>query len=415
LLQSMSRAVFMQEVLNQLNSIFEILEKDAASPITDEELQRLSARLPLEIPNIVESLYKWHNGIEKLIPAYDFLSFSDAITQYEELIAFGEEFQNESFFNRNYLPILQFRDSYFFVDCTPNSENNVFYLSSFESENTLKRYDSLSQMLQIISEAYLSRAYYIEEELVLENPVLLQKIEKKYYSQEVWNSKESEWNRLCVEMGELRNIDVSQAASAEEIRLQELSSVFGLAAPADLRKESLISRLTQTHDERAIDFLVEFLSDANPEIIAKAAYELGALRAREKLPELIKLTTYPAEVVRNLATHAIAEIATPNDILLLRPLLELLADEAALVRIAAAEALGQLRNRMAVQPLIDLLQDRNTRQDRRAGLRYHVIQALGKIGDARAVEVLQQYKSGVLPDEIQIIDQAINSIEKMNS
>ena len=405
----------MQEVLSQLNNIFEVLEKDAAPPITDEEFQRLLSRLPLEIPNIVESLYKWHNGIEELIPAYNFLSLSDAITQYEELIAFGEEFQDESFFNRNHLPILQFQDSYFFVDCTPNSGNNIYYLLSFEGGNTLKRYDSLSQMLQIIADAYLSRAYYSEDELVLKNPVLLQKIEKKYYSQEAWNSKESEWNRLCVEMGELRNIDVSQAASAEEVRLQELSAVFGLAAPADLRKESLISRLTQTHDERAIDFLVEFLSDDNPEIIAKAAYGLGALRAREKLPELIKLTKHPTEVVRNLATHAIADITTPNDILLLRPLLELLADEAALVRIAAAEALGQLRNSMAVQPLIDLLQDRNTRQDRREGVRYHVIQALGKIGDVRAVEVLHQYKSSVLPGEAQIIDQAINSIEKVNS
>jgi HEAT repeats/SMI1 / KNR4 family (SUKH-1) len=405
----MLRGVFMQEVLNQLNSIFEVLEKDAAPPITDEEFQRLSGRLSLRIPTTVESLYKWHDGIEEIIPAYDFLSLSDAINQYEELIAFGEEFQDESFFNRNYLPILQFQDSYFFVDCTPNSENTIYYLSSFESENTLKRYDSLSQMLQIISEAYLSRAYYIEDELVLENLVLLQKIEKKYYSQEAWNNKECEWNKLCAEMEELRSINVSQAPSEEEVQLQELSAVFSLAAPADLRKESLISRLTQTHDERAIDFLVEFLSDANPEIIAKAAYGLGALRAREKLPELIKLTKHPAEVVRNLATHAITEIATSNDILLLRPLLELLTDEAALVRISAAEALGQLRNPIAVQPLINLL------QDRRAGVRYHVIQVLGKIGDARAIEVLQQYKSSVLPDETQIIDQAINSIEKLNS
>lgn len=398
----------MQKLLDQLHHIFEVLEKENIAPaIADEEFQRLAAKLPFELPSAVQSLYRWHNGVERLIPAYDLLSLSDAITQYEELIAFGEEFQDEEFFNKNYLPILQFQDSYFLVDCDRNSETSVYYLF-FENEDTLKKYDSLEQLFQVIVDAYLSRAYYLEDDLVLENPVLLRKVENKYLSPEQRHQREAEWNRLCRELEELRRSDASHEQSDEDVRLQELSAVLGLAAPEDLKKDSLVHRLFETHDERAISYLVEFLSDNNPKIVAKAAFGLGELRAREKLPELLKLMGHPAEVVRNLATHAIAAIASPEDKLLLRPLLSLLTDEAVLVRIAAARALGQLRNPMAVPPLIDLLRDSNT------GVRYQVIQALGKTGDARAIEALQQQKISALPDEIRLIGQAINLIEKAN-
>jgi hypothetical protein len=400
--------MLVQEVLDQLSYTFEVLGKEGIMPaISNEEFQRLVARLPFTLPAELERLYRWHDGVNEIIPAYDFLSLSDSIVQYEELIAFGEGEQDEDFFNKTHFPIFQFEGDYFSVDCNPESEKSIYYFS-YEGE-TVKTYECLEQLFRIINDAYLSRAYYIEDGMVLDNPVLLRKIEKKYWSQPQLDEKEEEWNRLLFALNKLKHPDAFLELSLEQARLTELSVALELASPADLDKESLIRRLTETYDERAIIFLVDFLNDKNPEIIAKAASGLGTLRARERLPELIKLTKSSAEVVRNLATHAIENMVSPDDKLLVRPIIELLSDNAVLVRIAAVEALGQLRNTIAVQPLISLIQDKNS------GIRYHTIQSLGKIGDASAIEVLRQRRSSALPQEVRIIDQALHLIEKANS
>jgi HEAT repeat protein len=183
---------------------------------------------------------------------------------------------------------------------------------------------------------------------------------------------------------------------------------LGLGAPNTLLKKSLINRLYQTYDPRAVAYLVEFLGDNNPEIVAHAAFGLGTLKAREHLPELLNLLHHPAEVVRNLSAHAIGAIVSPNDELVLQPLLGLLNDEADLVRIAAIAALGQLRKSQAVLPLVHLLEDRNS------GIRYQVIQTLGKIGDVRALEALQNRRRKALPDEVEVrlVDRAMHFINR---
>ena len=450
--------VIMQELLDQLSRTFEVLGKEGVAPaISNEEFQRLIVRPPFSLPSDLEKIYRWHDGVKEIIPAYDLLSLSDSIIQYEEIVEFLEEEEEEEYlFNKNYLPIFQFDGDYFLIDCSPNSENTIYYFS-YESD-LVKEYENLEQVFHIISDAYLSRAYYIEDGMVLENSVLLRKIENKYWSQDELDKRESEWNRLLAEINELKSIDTTQKPVAAEVNLQDLSNVFGLtepeaiqkeldkieaewskvlselsdltqmyssqdstageikrpelsvvfglASPVDLQKRSLIRRLTETYDKRAIDFLVEFLNDENPEMIASAAYGLGQLQSRERLPELVKLTMHPAVVVRNQATCAIADMVSPNDGLLLEPLLKLLSDSETLVRIAAVRAIGQLQNVKATQSLFGLLQDQNS------GVRYQTIQALGKIGDAGALEILKQRKNVASPQEVRIIDDAIHLIEK---
>jgi HEAT repeats len=378
----------MQKLLDQLDSIFEVLGKDkVSSPIESEDLRGLLVRLPFSLPSDVENIYRWHNGIEEIIPCYDFLCLSDAISLYEELILLGEELQSENLFNKNHFPLFRFDDSYIFVDCALENQSNIYELWLEGGEAAVKKYKSLEKMFQVIVEAYLSRAYYMDGDSVVQNSVLLQKIKSKYYSQETKNERKLNWDNLCSEFYELMHKDASRKKVAANIWLPDQSESFDLAEIAAWKKENLISGLIATYDERAIDMLVEFLSDDNPEIVAKAAFGLGELRAREKLPELIKLTTRHSGVVRNLATHAIAEIISPEDKLLVQPLLKLLADKEKLVRMSAIEALGQLRSSTAVQPLIDVI------QDQQSGLRWPALEALGKIGDASAVKFIQKERN----------------------
>ncbi|WGV27893.1 HEAT repeat domain-containing protein [Halotia branconii] len=383
----------MQKLLEQLDNIFEVIEKeDIAPPISDEKFRRLAGRLPFKIPSIIENLYKWHDGIEQFIPGYDLLPLSDAIAEYENLIALGEEYQDKEFFDESFFPILYADKSYILVDCDPSYEASIYCLF-LELNDILQRYENVDQMLQIVVDAYLSRAYYMEEGLLVKNPVLLQKIESKYLSLEQQNQREAEWNKLCDELHQLENRDRSQEQW-------------------DFQKSILISRLYETYDERAIIYLTKFLNDNNPQIVSKAAFGLGELRAREKVPELIKLLNHPAQVVRNLAACAIREIASPEDELLIQPLLTLLADEAHIVQISAAEALGRLKNPKAVATLINFFI--NSLSDNKSGVKYQIISALKQIGDFEVVEKLKQQKSKVPPHQVQLIDEAISLIEKAN-
>ncbi|OUL20057.1 HEAT repeat domain-containing protein [Nostoc sp. 106C] len=402
----------MQELLEQLDNIFEVLEKeDVSPPISDEKFRQLAGRLPFKIPSIIENLYRWHDGIERFIPSYDLLPLSYAVAEYENLIALGEEFQDELFFDKNFLPILYADKSYFLVDCNPNYEESIYYIF-LELGDLQEKYENIEQMLQIIIDAYLSRAYYIEEGSLVKNPVLLRKIESKYLSPEQLNEREAEWNKLCDELHELKNRERSQEQSKQDVQSEKLYvDLFG-RSPKDLQKSILIRQLYHTYDERAICYLTEFLSDNNPDIIAEAAYGLGELRAREKLPELLKLLNHPAQVVRNLAACAIREIASPEDELLIQPLLALLADEAHIVQISAAKALGQLRNPKTVATLINFLI--NSLSDKKSKVKYHVISVLRQIGDDEVVERLKQQKSKVPPNQVRLIDEAISLIEKPN-
>lgn len=399
-----------QHLLHQLDTIFQVLgiEDKLAAPISQVELQNLTQKFPFQIPAILETLYKWHNGINEFIPSYDFLSLSDAIEQYQGLIALEQEIQSGDLFNKAHFPILQFQDSWIFIDCSPNSPP-VLYDFFLEDGQLEKKYENLEQMLQIVVDAYLSRAYSVADNLVSEDPVLLRKIEHKYFSEAQRDAREAQWNQLCLEVCELRSRELTQAQpDAEAAQLQELYAGLGLGAPSTLLKKSLIGRLSQTYDPRAVAYMIEFLGDSDPEIVAHAAFGLGTLKARERLPELLYLLHHSAEVVRNLAAHAIGVIISPDDQLVLQPLMNLLTDAAPSIRIAAIAALGQLRTAQAVLPLVHLLEDSNS------NIRYHVIHALEKIGDIRALEPLQNRRSKALPDEVRLIDRAVQLIKTKN-
>lgn len=153
-----------------------------------------------------------------------------------------------------------------------------------------------------------------------------------------------------------------------------------------------------------------FPNDSDSEVVSNAAFGLGELRARESLPELLKLLRHPIDNVRTASASAIAKIATPQDKLLLQPLLDSLADNSTSVKISITNALGGLRNPAAVSPLILLLRNKSS------GLRISAAEALGKIGNSASLEALIIRKNeGIKGLELQVIERIINRLEKNNS
>lgn len=98
----------MNELLAQLDDVFDIIGKETNPPISDVELKHLSSGLPFSLSPQVESLFKWHNGIDEFIPNYDLLSFSEAVEHYSSFSDYRRLTLDRNHFKESYLPILIF-------------------------------------------------------------------------------------------------------------------------------------------------------------------------------------------------------------------------------------------------------------------------------------------------------------------
>ena len=110
-----------------------------------------------------------------------------------------------------------------------------------------------------------------------------------------------------------------------------------------------VEKLESNYD---IDGLIAALHFRNADVRAKAARALGVLHFRSQVRKAVQ------------------------------PLMELLKDDAAEVREAAAAALGEIGDSTATDLLIPLLQDSNT------NVRFASARSLGKLGEAKATESL---------------------------
>lgn len=381
----------MKDLLNQLDNIFEVLRlaKKLTAPITDIELAENCENLPLALPDYVINLYRWHNGIEELIPGFTLLSLQDAISLYKALIEYAqeieEEFEDCEFYKNTYFPILQSQDLFFVIDCNPSSNGNIYIVDGEDFDEAIKEYENLEQMFQVIVDAYLSQAYYIEDDFLDDNPVLFQKVKNKHLSEAQYIKKEENWKNIS-----------HQAISCLKSQ--------------DPQRKYFITTLYESYDERAIPYLHKFLKDSDSEVVSNAVFGLGELRSRESLSELVKLLKHPVEKIRTASASAISNIINPQDKLLLQPLLDSLADDSTSVRISAVNALGCLRNSAAVSPLILLLKNKSY------GLRISAAEALGKIADNASLEALKIRKNqGIKGLELEVIERIINRLEKSNS
>jgi len=105
------------------------------------------------------------------------------------------------------------------------------------------------------------------------------------------------------------------------------------------------------------------------------------LKAEHKVRGLIKALKHEDVNVRQAASQALGEI---RDVSALEPLVETLKDRVPVVRAAAVQALGEIGDAHVLAHLIEALNDI-------AIVRAAAAQALGKIGDPRSVEPLVNY------------------------
>ena len=113
---------------------------------------------------------------------------------------------------------------------------------------------------------------------------------------------------------------------------------------------------------------------------------LGSTRDDRAEDVLLDLAADPMPAIRVAAATALADVdATGAG----ETLIELLDDKAIIVRAAAADSLGRLKERKAIQPLSDAIADSsNYHRGSSLWVRGHYVEALGAIGSRDAIPAL---------------------------
>ncbi|MDF0594263.1 HEAT repeat domain-containing protein [Methanotrichaceae archaeon M04Ac] len=155
-------------------------------------------------------------------------------------------------------------------------------------------------------------------------------------------------------------------AAADEVDDLILGLKYGTV---DTRLEA-VKLLCTIEDPRAVDPLIEALNDTDPSVQAWAASALVRLGKTEYIDHAISV----------LRIHPSAFVISGDIAWSLKESLK--ESRATVARARAARALGASLHPMAVDPLIEALQDEDW------GVRAEAAIALGEIGDAKAIDPL---------------------------
>ena len=151
----------------------------------------------------------------------------------------------------------------------------------------------------------------------------------------------------------------------------------------DVRKQASRS-LGELDDPIAVDALIEALSDMDWPVRKNAATSLGRIGDERALKPLLKALDDKDIDVRRHAIGALVKMKSKA----VKPLLKKLYDTDWQTRAIAAESLGRIGSKKAVEPLIKALSDRRFRDENRY-VRGKAAEALGRIGDKLAVKYLE--------------------------
>lgn len=132
-------------------------------------------------------------------------------------------------------------------------------------------------------------------------------------------------------------------------------------------------------DPRGVEAFLDFLKNSSSMVREEGAAALGKIGHRSAAEALIQVINDESFFVRLSAVISLGKVGDSGAT---EPLTQCLKDEDKDIREAASSALGIVGDARAVESLIQTLKDESPR------VRYHAADSLGKLGDARAVEAL---------------------------
>jgi len=151
--------------------------------------------------------------------------------------------------------------------------------------------------------------------------------------------------------------------------------------PAELREPYRAA--IRAAADRAFEPLQARLADKDETVVAAAAEFLGLSGSPQAVPLLVELVHHRADVVREAALYAMAEIGGRD---VARPAMPALKDESAHVRAAAARVIGVGGEAAATTVLA-----RRLEQEADEGVLAEMLKAIGRLGAKEALEILARH------------------------
>lgn len=168
----------------------------------------------------------------------------------------------------------------------------------------------------------------------------------------------------------------------DPLKLKTERNVYGLInvlKDSDFHVRAMAAQaLGDIKDEIASEFLIEALKDSDWSVRRNASWALGEIGSKRAIPHLIHALGEVCGGIEAYAAEALVKIGRASTM----PLTRALASQNLSIRYWSAEALGELGDHRAVEPLIQMLRDNDVI------IRCSAIKALGEIGDIRALKPL---------------------------
>ncbi|MBE7446104.1 MAG: HEAT repeat domain-containing protein [Planctomycetia bacterium] len=178
--------------------------------------------------------------------------------------------------------------------------------------------------------------------------------------------------------------EVKIFAAKELIKIKDPSVVDVLIHAISDKDEGvrieIVQALGEIGDERAVKPLVNAMHDESLAVREKAAKALGKLGKREAEGVLISALSSNTDL--SVISAVIEALGQIGDTMAVDPLITFMTHKESIIRENTAAALGKLRDSRAVEPLVAALNDQQER------VRWYAADSLGKIGNPICVDSL---------------------------
>ena len=309
--------------------------------------------LPCKMPSDLEEIYRWHNGIELIVPNRDFFRYSDLKKSY---LAFKDKLKE----NNSDL-IFVFASKYEHRGLAYSCSKSGIYEYALNAEGSShKEFYNFNHFLKITAEAYKQKAFYDDYDTI---KIDLKKFFKIY--------------RTYLSRG-----DIHRYKSLIKYLYQKSNQYR--SAPKKLKIE-LLQEIANSYDSSLIKSAKLYLNDSNPEVVAKAIYALGNIGNKATLPTLIKFLKSKNQQFRDFALLAIAKIVDSKDEGLLEYIYPMLNDKSILVRLSAYKVIEKIASKNSLIVL------REHFKEEKHAIKLEIVRIFAKTGGDREFALLKDY------------------------
>ncbi|WP_434129860.1 HEAT repeat domain-containing protein [Methylocaldum sp. GT1BB] len=340
--------------------------------LSDRDRQAVLADFPWQLPRELHRFYAWRDGVAEgakvaeLFPGGTMLTLSEAMAIYKlqietaARIATLAKIEPDKLWSSRWFPVFVSHGDFYVVEGSdrPIEVSPVYFITN-EDRIPVRRYASLSDMMEIVARCFEQGAFRVGDSGILQEDIK---------------------SVAAITAG----YRVVSNRAPEIGNMSEIERLVHILASADgeARGEAA-GRLMELHDEAAIPLLAQVIRSADPSARELATRVLAELGGDSAVPPLLNALKDPEESVRGEAAAALGQLRRPQAV---DALIVALDDPATSVRMRAVWALGELKAHDAAVKL-----EAHLKKEEHIPLRNAIIQALGKIGDTSVIPALIEF------------------------